>query len=436
MFSSQAWVDRLVKMRQLPFIQILQRTMVTLFPLAIIGSGAWIISQVLFAPTGFLGEITGVRHWLPYYRFWSALFYDIYTVSIGWLAPYAAVVSAQLTIRQHNRELPIIGLSAMASYVLIFLHSVGAGRTGIDMRYYNANWFIVGVLVGYFVGLIFVKFGRQLDATNFQFKSSNIISSSFDSLKPLFIVLGLTFAIHVVYAMVREIGADAQLSQAIDSMLTHHSSYGLTLLLSLIATVLSWLGFAESVDISNHLFTNELYVNLNYALTHKNVWHVPYPFTPQALYNGYGQFGGIGIELALLIAILWVSHHRNQQRIAEVSALPVFFNVNLPLTFGAVLILNPIFLLPFVLLPLFNMICASTLIFLHVIPPLVYPIPSGTPGILGPFMGSGGDWWTLLVSLLLLAIDVCAYIPFVKLAGRVEDRMRELRKEAANHENE
>lgn len=434
MFNSQVWVDRLVKMRQLPFIQILQRTMVTLFPLAIIGSGAWIISQVFFSPTGFLGEITYLRHWLPYYRFWGDLFHDIYTVSIGWLAPYAAVVSAQLTIRQHNRELPIIGLSAMASYVLIFLHSLGAGRMGIDMRYYNANWFIVGVLVGYSVGLIFVKFGRQ--SNNFQFKSNDIISSSFDNLKPLLIVLSLVFVLHFAYAVIREMGADAQVTQAVDSMLTHHSSYGLTLVLSLVATVLSWLGFAESVDISNHLFTNELYVNLNYALTHKNVWHVPYPFTPQALYNGYGQFGGIGISLALLIAILWVSHHRNQRGIAKVSAVPVFFNVNLPLTFGIVLILNPIFLLPFVLLPLFNMVCASGLIFLHVIPPLVYPIPNGTPGILVPFMGSGGDWVTLLVSLLLLVIDVWAYIPFVKLAEKVEDRLQEMRKEAANHANE
>lgn len=53
-------------------------------------------------------------------------------------------------------------------------------------------------------------------------------------------------------------------------------------------------------------------------------------------------------------------------------------------------------------------------------PPLVYPVPSGTPGILTPFIATGGNWMALIVSLVLLIIDVAAYIPFIKMAERVE----------------
>ena len=85
--------------------------------------------------------------------------------------------------------------------------------------------------------------------------------------------------------------------------------------------------------------------------------------------------------------------------------------------------LNPIYLLPFVFLPLFNMLVASGLIMLHVLPPLVYPSPVGTPGILVSLIGTGGDWLALFWSVLLLIVDVLVYIPFVKLADRVEDRL-------------
>lgn len=422
MASSQKLIAKMVKFRQYSFIQILQQTMITLFPIALIGASASVISHVFLSPSGFLGSVLHIRQWFPQYQFFRELFNDLSVVTVGWISPYAALLSAHWTTHRYHRNIPVAGLAALASYVLIFFHSVRGNQNVLEMRYYNANWLIIGIGLGYIVGRFFVKYSRP---TLQERHSKDFFDSIFANIKPLVVVFSITFILHLGYALLRTFGLDMSTAQSLTSLFDRHSTYLTTILISLLSTILTWLGFAESINISNSMFSSELFANLNYALTHKTNWHVPYPFTPVALYNGFAQFGGVGVGLAFLIAILWVSHHRNKRLVAQTSALPVLFNTNLPLTVGTLLILNPLYLIPFVLLPIINMLLASGLILLHAIPPLVYPIPSGTPGILVPLVGTGGNWLAFVFSILLLVVDVIVYLPFVKLAEDVEDALEE-----------
>lgn len=421
-------VKKMLHFRQLSFIQVLQRTMLTLFPIALIGSFAYILARVVFAPNGFIGNVIAIRTWFPQYQFFYDIFSDIFNVTIGYISTYAALVSAQLTLRQHHKDIPAVGVFAMASYVLIFMH-YERGQAGVmDMRYYGPHWFIVGVLVGYVIGLIYARFGHKSEVANFELNSNDIVSRAFDNIKPLLIIILLAFIIHIIYALIRTFALDQMAANALTETLNRNSSYGMTLTLSLIVTLGAWLGFPALLSIPNNMFSSELSDNLNYALAHKTVWHIPYPFTPSALYNGFANFGGIGVTLALVLAILWVSHQQNLRRVATASSIPVFFNVNYPLLYGAVMVLNPVYIIPTLLLPIFNMVIASGLIMIHVIPPLAYPIPVNTPGILGPLMGSGGNWMEFVVAIILLIIDVAAYIPFVKLADNVDQMLVQSRK--------
>ena len=102
------------------------------------------------------------------------------------------------------------------------------------------------------------------------------------------------------------------------------------------------------------------------------------------------------------------------------STLPAIFNANLPLMLGIPIIFNPIFIIPILVTPLLNMFLGSVTIGLGLLPPLVYPVPAGTPGLLTPLIASGGNWLGILITIVLLVIDVLIYIPFVKIAERVE----------------
>ncbi|MDE6547039.1 MAG: PTS sugar transporter subunit IIC, partial [Lactobacillus sp.] len=67
-----------------------------------------------------------------------------------------------------------------------------------------------------------------------------------------------------------------------------------------------------------------------------------------------------------------------------------------------------------------NMLLGSLAIAIGMFPPLVFPTPVGTPGILRPLIASGGNWISLLVMMLLLVIDVLIYIPFIQKMEQLE----------------
>lgn len=53
---------------------------------------------------------------------------------------------------------------------------------------------------------------------------------------------------------------------------------------------------------------------------------------------------------------------------------------------------------------------------------MVYPVPDGTPGILAPLMGTGGNVVALIYTIFILIVDVLIYVPFVKLDNQVANK--------------
>ena len=159
--------------------------------------------------------------------------------------------------------------------------------------------------------------------------------------------------------------------------------------------------------------------NLNYALEHNNLFNVPNPITIGTIYHPFASFGGVGMTLALIIATLWVAKTRPLRRIAGMSLLPSLVNISSPIMIGWPVMLNPILLVPFLIAPLVNMTIAWASIRLRLMPPSVYTIPTTTPGPLAAFLGTNGNWVSLLVAILCLAISVLIYIPFVRLAETI-----------------
>lgn len=415
---------------RLSFVQVFRETLIMLFPVALIGTIVWIISDNLLAPDGFLANILYIRQWLPQRQFFRALFSDATTLTFGWIAAYASFASAVMTTRRYKRGNLIAGFAAIISYVLIFYHSV-RGSQAIETRYFGAGWLTIGVLVGYLVGLIFVKWGHHFTLRDIQMGSQKLMTKVLENLKPFTISFISAFILHLLYAIWRTFNLDSITTQTVSSMIGRHSNYLLNISLSFFNTILVWLGFTEPTTIANDAYSNEVRSNLIYALTHKS-FAVPYPFTPSAIYNGFANFGGIGVTLALVIGILWVGRRKNQQKVAGLSVFPAIFNHGLPILFGSRVFLNPVYLFPFIFLPIINMLIASFFIFIHAIPPIVYPIPEGTPGILIPFIGTGGDWRSLIIALILVIMDIIVYIPFIKLAFEVDKRLVKEEEESKN----
>lgn len=413
-------VDLLVRYKQLTFIKILQQTLVSIFPFALIGTYCWALVNSFLSTNSFFGRLTNIAKWFPAHNFAGAIVNDISLATTGVLALYAAFISAELTMRHYGKNSSIVGIASVASYILIFIHTI-RNTQQYEMNYYNATWFIVGIVVGYFVGWIFAKLGHNIP----EVKDRDLVKTIIINIKPLLIVLAGALIIHLGFATYRQYQMDRIIAQSVSTVANQHSSYGLSILISLITTFTMWLGYAGTLNFSSNIFGNESIANLSYALSHKTPWNIPYPYTLQALFNGFGGIGGVGATLALVIALILFSNKRQKREIAVTSAAPVFFNVNLALVVGIPTILNPIYVIPFVLSPIVNMLLGSVAILLKLFPPLVYPVPDGILGILGPLMGTGGNIVALIYTIFILIVDVMIYIPFVKLDNKVAKKYEE-----------
>lgn len=299
----------------------------------------------------------------------------------------------------------------------MFIHTI-RNTQQYEMNYYNATWFIFGIIVGYFVGWVFAKFGHDIP----EGKDRDLVKTIIVNIKPLLIVLACALVIHLGFATYRQYQMDRIVAQSVSIVANQHSSYGLSILISLITTFTIWLGYAGTLNFSSNIFGNESIANLSYALSHKTPWNIPYPYTLQSLFNGFGGIGGVGATLALVIALILFSNKKQKRAIAMRSSVPVFFNVNFSLVVGIPTILNPIYVIPFVLSPIVNMLLGSIAIWIKLFPPLVYPVPDGTPGILAPLMGTGGNVVALIYTIFILIVDVLIYVPFVKLDNQVANK--------------
>jgi PTS system cellobiose-specific IIC component len=117
--------------------------------------------------------------------------------------------------------------------------------------------------------------------------------------------------------------------------------------------------------------------------------------------------------------MLIFSKNKESKSIAKLSLAPGLFNINEMVIFGLPIVLNPIYIIPFIIAPLVNIMIGYTAVMvLKIMPPVTIGVPWTTPGPLMPFLGTGGNITALFVGFICLAVSVLIYSPFVIAANK------------------
>ncbi|MDZ4907452.1 PTS transporter subunit EIIC, partial [Clostridium perfringens] len=101
------------------------------------------------------------------------------------------------------------------------------------------------------------------------------------------------------------------------------------------------------------MFAEANAANLAYVQANGSAWGAPYP-TTWALNDAFANYGGSGMTIGLIIEIFIFSRMKDQKDIAKLSIAPGLFNINESVIFGLPIVLNPIFIIPFLLVPVVN----------------------------------------------------------------------------------
>lgn len=111
----------------------------------------------------------------------------------------------------------------------------------------------------------------------------------------------------------------------------------------------------------------------------------------------------------------FLAKSKELRAIGRASSVPVLFGVNEPILFGAPLILNPVFFVPFICAPILNVWLFKIFVDYIGMNSFLYILPWTTPGPLGLFLGCGMALKAAILAIALLVLDFVVYYPFFKV---------------------
>ncbi|HHK4132773.1 TPA: PTS sugar transporter subunit IIC [Enterobacter roggenkampii] len=137
----------------------------------------------------------------------------------------------------------------------------------------------------------------------------------------------------------------------------------------------------------------------------------------QGFWDFYLLIGGIGSTLPLVFMAMR-SRSRQLKSVGKIGLLPSLFNINEPILFGFPIIMNPVFLMPFIFVPLINACIAWYLTQLGVLDRAVAMLPWSMPSPLGAAWSANGSWKNMCMCLFAIFNAWMLYRPFFKVHER------------------
>ena len=145
--------------------------------------------------------------------------------------------------------------------------------------------------------------------------------------------------------------------------------------------------------------------------------------------------GGTGATLIVPFLFMWICKSERNRAIGRASVVPTFFGVNEPILFGAPIVLNPIFFVPFIFAPIVNVWIFKFFVDTLNMNSFSANLPWVTPGPLGIVLGTNFQVLSFILAGLLVVVDTIIYYPFVKVydeqileeerSGKTNDALKE-----------
>lgn len=136
--------------------------------------------------------------------------------------------------------------------------------------------------------------------------------------------------------------------------------------------------------------------------------------------------GGSGATLSLVIATLLLCKNR-MLRLLALASIPIgLLNVNEILLFGLPIIFNPRLLVPFVLVPVANVLLGLAAMTAGLVSPTITLVPFNSPIGLNAYLATGGDAAAIGLQAALLLMGTLIYAPFIRRIDELSDETTQI----------
>jgi PTS system cellobiose-specific IIC component len=139
--------------------------------------------------------------------------------------------------------------------------------------------------------------------------------------------------------------------------------------------------------------------------------------TANGFFTTFVNVGGTGATLALALVLL-KSRNPAYRTVSRLSLPTQIFQINEPIFFGIPIVLNPVFMVPYIINALLLTAGSYLLMEYGFIRRPFVSVPWTTPPIIGHYLMTGGDWRAAVWGVVSIVMAMGVYYPFARSAEK------------------
>jgi len=400
------WLNRyivppLTALSENTYLSAIRAGMVSVVPLTIIGGLFMIIS---YLPVSGWDKI--VAPYLP-------LLQIPVSATFGLLSVFACFAIAYDLGKQVKQEAIVSATMATLVFLMIQLK---VGDTAEEIAFSMDSLGSKGLFTAVLIALISVRLQKYFSDKNLVIKLPEnvpaVVYESFVSLTPLFFLVTLFWIIRFVLG----VDIDHLVQTGFKPLIFALNTLPGILVYAFLVTLLWSVGI--NGDNAMDAIVAPIFLQYLTANVEAMVAGQPLPYiTAYGFFTAFVNVGGTGATIALAL-VMWNSREPGYRKVSRLSLPTQVFQINEPIFFGFPIVLNPIFMIPYILNALILTTGSFLLMQAHLINRPFVNVPWTTPPIIGHYLVSGGDWRAAAWGVASIVIAMMVYWPFAKVAER------------------
>lgn len=426
MKAQEKFVNGLTKfaamMNNNKYFSVLRSSFARLLPIILIGSFGTLLNTLISNPE------TGLAKWLPVLEKLAPAFAALSFATISFMTiPLVFLIGLYMGEASGVPKYPS-AILALVSYIMVVPNVVEIipenGKALMTGGLSNSVLGAEGLIIGLIIGILSIElFSALMKIEKLKIKMPDsvppMIATSFNTLIPSFIV-ALVFSIggeifHILTGQYINQFIYTVVQTPLQNVM--QTNFGIVILV-IISQLLWFVGMHGGQAISairNPIFVAGLAANID-AVSKGITPDQPLTF---GFWRCFVAVGGAGYVLSLIVAIFIASKREDHKAIAKLGLLPAILGISEPVVFGLPLVMNVIFIIPFVLNSAIASLIAMFAMNIGFLTPNAVDVPFGIPILFNAFVSYG--WQGAVIQAICLIVTVFTWLPFVLISNKEKE---------------
>lgn len=411
------------RLGQVRWLVALRDAFISLMPITIAGSLAVLIKSLVEAARDHLGWKAFAFVMQPMVSISNLVWRGTFSLYAFF---FALALGYQLARNFEGNRLAasIVSLSSfalsIASVAKVKVHGSNLViKNAFDISQFSTTGLFTAILFGSIGFAIYFACYKARIMIHLSANIPHAEQAAFDSLIPAMIAIFSVGGINYLFQVITgKYFGNWLLTSIQEPLVKWGQGFGTVLLVTLLIQVFWFFGI-NGLGVLSPILDSIWLTAQNGNITAVRDGHVP-PFVwVRGSFDVFAWFGGAGGTLMLIVAILIFSKRSDYRTIAKIALAPGIFNIGEPVLLGLPVVLNPVYLIPFLLTPVVNVAFSYWVSVMGLVNPVQVGVPSIMPPIIGPFLACNYDWRAIVLSIVDMLIAFAIWTPFVIAADKI-----------------